>query len=117
MLIAVLTLAAAARAAAAPTTQGDTTRNPLAADVAAAQAGRASYDRTCVSCHGPAGQGDRGPALNTGRFTHGSEDGDLFRAIRAGIAGTQMPPFARLSDTEVWQLISYLRSLTVPASS
>jgi alcohol dehydrogenase (cytochrome c) len=117
MQIVVLTLAAVARAGAAPAAQADTTRNPLAADVAAAGAGRASYDRTCLSCHGPAGQGDRGPALNTGRFTHGSEDGDLFHAIRSGITGTQMPAFTRLSDTEVWQLVSYLRSLTVPASS
>jgi mono/diheme cytochrome c family protein len=117
MLILVLALAAVVRADAAPARQADTTRNPLAADAAAAAAGGASYERTCLSCHGPAGQGDRGPALNTGRFTHGSEDGDLFHAIRAGITGTQMPAFARLSDTEVWQLVSYLRSLTVPASS
>ncbi len=97
--------------------QADTTKNPLGNNAAAIAAGRAAYDQTCVSCHGPAGQGDRGPALNTGRFTRGSEDGDLFHSIRAGISGTQMPPFARLSDEQVWQLVSYIRSLNTATTT
>jgi alcohol dehydrogenase (cytochrome c) len=95
--------------------QSDTTRNPLAGRAEAAAAGRRLYDSTCVACHGPAGQGDRGPALDSGRFAHGSEDGDLFHAIRAGVPGTQMPPFAGLTDEQTWQLVSYLRSLTAAA--
>jgi alcohol dehydrogenase (cytochrome c) len=91
--------------------QSDTTRNPFANSAGAAAAGRALYDQTCVSCHGPAGQGDRGPALNSSRFVHGNTDGDLFRAIRAGFAGTQMPPFPKLTDEQTWQLVSYVRSL------
>src|SRR5260370_41335090 len=62
--------------------QSDTARNPLSNNAGAAAAGRTLYDQTCQSCHGPSGQGDRGPALNTNRFAHGSTDGDLFRAIR-----------------------------------
>ena len=96
--------------------QSDTTRNPLAGS-AAAVAGRRLYDQTCQSCHGPAGQGDRGPALNGGSFARGAEDGDLFRAIRGGISGTQMPPFAGLTDEQTWQLVSYIRSLTAAAPS
>lgn len=111
-LIFAFTLATVASADAMLAGQADTTKNPLAASASAVAAGRASYDRTCLLCHGPAGQGDRGPALNTNRFVHGSEDGDLFQAIRAGIAGTQMPPFARLSDEEIRQLVSYIRSLS-----
>ena len=95
--------------------QSDTTRNPLAGQVEAAAAGRQLYDRTCQSCHGPAGQGDRGPALDTGRFTHGTQDGDLFHVIRAGVSGTQMPPFAALTDEQIWQLVTYLRSLSSSA--
>src|SRR5262245_9602957 len=91
--------------------QADTTRNPLGRGAAATAAGRTLYDQTCQSCHGPAGQGDRGPALNAGRFTHGNDDGDLFRVIREGIRNSQMPPFGRLTDTETWQLVSYIRSL------
>jgi alcohol dehydrogenase (cytochrome c) len=95
--------------------QSDTTRNPLAGRVEAAAAGRQLYDRTCQSCHGPAGQGDRGPALDTGRFTHGAQDGDLFHVIRTGVSGTQMPPFAALSDEQTWQIVTYIRSLTASA--
>jgi alcohol dehydrogenase (cytochrome c) len=50
-------------------------------------------------------------------FIHGSGDADLFRSIRSGVRGTQMPPFAGLRDTEVWQLVSYLRSLQPAAST
>ena len=76
--------------------------NPLANNAAAAVEGRALYAKTCQSCHGPAGEGsgDRGPSLTRTRLTHGNGDADLFRAIRSGIPGTQMPPFAAaLSET------------------
>src|SRR5437764_3124579 len=96
--------------------QADRTSNPLANRPDAADAGRVLYDQTCQSCHGPAGQGDRGPALNTRRFAHGNEDGDLFHAIRNGFPGTQMPPFARLTDNQTWQLVSYLRTLAAAAT-
>ena len=78
-------------------------------------AGRALFEQACVACHGAAGQGDRAPALNTGRFVHGADDADLFRAIRSGIAGTQMPAFPRFGDEEVGQLVAYIRSVAAPA--
>jgi PQQ-dependent dehydrogenase (methanol/ethanol family) len=92
--------------------QSDTTRNPLGDNPAAIAEGQRLYDQTCQSCHAPAGRGDRGPALDTATFARGNEDGDLFHAIRDGIAGTQMPPFRRLTDQQVWQLVSYIRSLS-----
>jgi PQQ-dependent dehydrogenase (methanol/ethanol family) len=91
--------------------------NPLAASPAAVAAGQTLFSQLCQSCHGPAGQGagDRGPALNSGTFTHGSADADLFRAIRSGIRGTQMAPFGGLSETQIWQLVAYLRTLAPAA--
>ena len=106
-----LIAAAAISASVLRAQQSDTTRNPLTGNAAAAPAGRRLYDQTCQSCHGPAGQGDRGPALDTGRFAHGGRDGDLFHVIRSGVSGTQMPPFAGLTDEQTWQLVAYLRSL------
>jgi PQQ-dependent dehydrogenase (methanol/ethanol family) len=91
--------------------QADTTRNPLETSASAIVDGKRLFDQTCQSCHGPAGQGDRGPALNAGAFVHGNQDGDLFHTIRDGVPGSQMPPFKGLSDTQVWQLVSYIRSL------
>lgn len=80
--------------------------------------GQVLFNQLCQTCHGPAGQGggDRGPALNTGTFVHGNSDSDLFRAIRTGIRGTQMPPFAALSDPQIRQIIAYLRTLPAAAS-
>src|SRR5262245_33701086 len=92
--------------------QSDTTRNPLAARPDAAEAGHRLYDQTCQSCHGPAGQGELAPALDRGTFTHGNEDGDLFHTVRAGVPGSQMPPFPALSDEQTWQLVTYIRSLS-----
>src|SRR5438067_9217863 len=56
--------------------QADTVRNPLANNPSAAVAGRRLYDQACQSCHGSAGQGDRGPALNGFTFTYGGADAD-----------------------------------------
>src|SRR5215831_13048177 len=91
--------------------QSDTTKNPFAGNADAITAGRRVYDQTCQTCHGPAGQGDRGPALNGGGLVHGNEDGDLFHSIRAGVPGTQMPAFSGISDEQTWQLVAYIRSL------
>ena len=110
LLCALAVLNAAAPSGQQPAPPGTT--NPLAASAAAVAAGQTLYSQLCQTCHGPGGQGgDRGPALNTGTFTHGSGDADLFRSIRSGVRGTQMAPFAGLSDTQIWQLVAYLRSL------
>ena len=94
--------------------QADTVQNPLASSAAAAAEGQRLFNQTCQTCHGPAAQGDRdrgGPALNTTSLTHGDAAADLFRNIRTGISGTQMPPFARLTDEQIWQLVTYIHSL------
>jgi len=92
-------------------------RNPIADTPDTVAAGRRVYDQACQSCHGPGGQGDRGPALNRTDFVHGGDDGDLFRTIRGGVAGTEMPAFARLTDVQTWQIVWYIRSLSRPAAA
>jgi PQQ-dependent dehydrogenase (methanol/ethanol family) len=91
----------------------------VAASAAAVAEGQRLYSQLCQPCHGPAGQGggDRGPALITGTFAHGSGDTDFFRAIRSGLRGTQMPPFAGLRDAQIQQLVAYLRSLQPTAAT
>jgi alcohol dehydrogenase (cytochrome c) len=103
--------------AAGTSAQRPDTRNPLGDDRAAIDAGRLLYDQTCQSCHGPAGQGDRGPALTRAAFPGGNDDFTLFRTIREGVPGTEMPPFRGFSDEQVWQLVSYIRSLSAPGTS
>jgi PQQ-dependent dehydrogenase (methanol/ethanol family) len=113
-LLAVLLALAAAVAGAAGATQNAPAplRNPLAGDAAAVSSGRVLFNQTCQACHGPAGEGsDRGPLLAVATFVHGNTDADLFRSVRAGIRGTQMPSFAALSDTAIWQLVAFVRAL------
>ncbi|MEO7274365.1 MAG: PQQ-dependent dehydrogenase, methanol/ethanol family [Vicinamibacterales bacterium] len=92
----------------------DTVINPLATDPAAAGEGQRTFAATCQACHGVGAQGDRergAPALTARGFKHGDGDGDVFRAIRSGVPGTQMPPYAALTDQQTWQLVAYIRSL------
>src|SRR5215472_8664608 len=104
-----LLLATAVAAMAQP---ADTPTNPFAGDPAAVAAGQKVFNSTCTACHGEGASGGRGPALNTGRFAHGSGDYDLFQTIRTGVTGTQMPSFAALPADDVWRAVTYIKSLS-----
>jgi len=93
------------------------TVNPVAADAASLAAGKALYQRECVSCHGEAGKGD-GPIsafldkkaadLASQTFLR-QQDGAIFTKIRTG--RTPMPGFKNsLAKEEIWQLIHYIRT-------
>jgi len=90
----------------------DAQKNPFAGNRSAVAAGAVLYRQTCQSCHGGKARGDRGPALVSGNFRHGGDDGELFQTIRNGIPGSQMPAFSDLPEDNVWRIISYLRSLS-----
>ncbi len=68
------------------------------------------FRRHCATCHGRNAEGFRGPDLTRGRFRHGQTDTALFRNILQGIPGTSMAG-VYLADTQVWQVITYIRSL------
>ena len=86
-------------------------KNPFAGKADASAAGRKIYDAACQGCHGGEGRGsDRAPALG-GALAHGNADGEVFQNIRAGIRGTAMPPFGQLTADQIWQVVSYIRSL------
>ncbi len=93
-------------------------RNPLAENPQAVQEGRSQFRFNCSMCHGVEAQGtQKAPSLTTGRWAHGGSDGELFHTIQHGVPGTLMPAQESiLSETETWQVISYLRSLQKPAS-
>ena len=93
----------------------DTVTNPLANNPTAA-ARRAAHVRRHLPDvprrrRASAMPARGGPALNTTGLKHGDGDADLFRTIRQGVSGTQMPPYKGLRDEQVWQLVSYIRSL------
>jgi putative heme-binding domain-containing protein len=87
-------------------------QNPLAGNPAAVTTGEKLYGQACQACHGGEARGDRGPALTTRDLSHGSADNEIFRNIRTGIAGSEMPAFPELTADQIWRLVTYIRSLS-----
>jgi putative heme-binding domain-containing protein len=94
--------------------------NPLANDPNAAKLGEFEFRANCAFCHGlGAHGGGRGPDLTRAQKKHGNSDADLFRTINEGVAGTAMPQNGAtqqgvgMTEEEIWQVISYIRSVQV----
>lgn len=84
-------------------------KNPFDTDADAA-IGQRYYVGQCSHCHGPEGQGGRGVNLAAGRYRHGGADAELFRTIRRGVPGSDMPG-SNLSDNEIWRVVAFVRRL------
>ena len=96
--------------------------NPLANDPKAAKAGEYEFRINCALCHGLGGRGGgRGPDLTRARKRHATSDADMFQVISSGIPGTAMPANGTngqgvgMTDGEIWELVSYIRSIEVKA--
>jgi cytochrome c oxidase cbb3-type subunit III len=114
--IVLLTLLAATAAYAADD------RNPFAGDAKAAKAGEYEFRINCALCHGlGAHGGGRGPDLTRAQKKHAHNDAELFQVISNGIPGTVMPANGTngqgvgMTDEEIWQIITYIRSVEVKA--
>jgi len=99
-------------------------KNPLAKDPDAAKLGEFEFRANCAFCHGlGAHGGGRGPDLTRAQKKHGNSDADLFRTINEGVPGTAMPPNGAtqqgvgMTEEEIWQVISYIRSVQVKSSA
>ena len=88
----------------------------LLAAVAFAQPdpGRELFRGSCAACHGANGGGGHGPSLIRGQAINRATDAHLGQVIRQGVRATEMPGF-QFNDTQVRQLISFLRGLNRPA--
>jgi putative heme-binding domain-containing protein len=89
--------------------------NPLAGDQAAILAGMSQFRARCADCHGMDARGARGPDI-TEVWAGGRTDSGLFRTIRLGVPGTEMPPIRgdRPTDNDIWRILAYLRTLAAP---
>jgi len=79
-----------------------------AADVAQ---GKKLFEGMCARCHGIDGTGEEGPNLNRPTLSRAADDAALRDVIRDGIPDRGMPRVRRLTDSELNQLVSYVRSL------
>src|SRR5450432_2204566 len=66
----------------------------------------------CALCHGPHGEGGRGPMLTRAKLTRAPDDAALLGIIEDGIRGTEMPGTGgNMTDREMRQTAAYVRSL------
>src|SRR5262249_3866224 len=65
----------------------------------------------CGRCHGPKGEGNRGPMLARAKLSHAPDDAALLKVIEDGIRGTEMPGADAMSPHETRQTDGYVRSL------
>jgi mono/diheme cytochrome c family protein len=100
-------------------------KNPVAASPESIAAGKKTYTEFgCNTCHGANGEGgmspsiteDRGlpspPDLIDDKWAHGGSDGEVFTTITEGVGPEYiMGPYkGRLKDTDIWNIINFLRS-------
>src|SRR5215813_3225845 len=98
--------------------------HPAATATGDAQAGKAIYERSCVGCHGPTGQGGRMAAmlavpprnLADQAYMGTRSDQQLFDVISKGGAATglstAMTAFgSQLSEQQIWDTVAYIRTL------
>ena len=98
-------------------------KNPYAGDAKIAKLGEYQFRLNCAFCHGLGARGGgRGPDLTRPK-RHGNSDGEIFHNIHDGITGTAMPAATNggigvgMSDEEIWQVVTYIRSVEVKASA
>jgi mono/diheme cytochrome c family protein len=89
-------------------------RNPYEGDKQATTIGSQLFmSYNCVDCHGMDGSGAMGPSLADGRWHFGGTPGEVFESIYQG-RPEGMPAWGgRISDADIWRLVTYVRSLQV----
>jgi mono/diheme cytochrome c family protein len=93
-------------------------KNPVAATPESLSAGKRVYQRLCVRCHGADGKGDGGSGgaqpsdFTDAQWDYGSSDGDLFSVIHDGTSADMEGYAARMSDTDIWNVVNYIHSFT-----
>ncbi len=95
-------------------------KSPIAPTQDSIAAGQKIYSKTCMMCHGKSGDAD-GPAvielnihpakLSDPHLMGTESDGSLFWKISTG--KKPMPAYGkRLSETDRWNLVNYVRTLS-----
>jgi mono/diheme cytochrome c family protein len=80
------------------------------------------FASSCSSCHGKGGLGGSAPVLYAKEFLKSTTDSQIQSLIAGGVPGTDMPAWGiefggTMTDEQVRQLTTYLRSLEATAPS
>jgi len=86
--------------------------NPFQGRMEAASAGRNVFIEHCAKCHGENAEGTKKrPTLRSERVQQQATAGDLHWLLVNGNMKKGMPSWAKLPDPQIWQLVSYLKSM------
>ena len=86
--------------------------NPYRDQPDAVAAGRRVFVDHCAHCHGSEAEGTKKrPSLRTARVQQEATEGDLFWLLKNGSMAYGMPNWSKLGDPQIWQVITYVRSL------
>ena len=100
-------------------------KNPVAPTEKSIDSGRKLFQQFCKPCHGADATGNGPlapkevppPNLVDDDWAHGPTDGEVFNNIRNGIG----PKFdmkswkSKMTTTDIWNVVNYLRSIARPA--
>jgi mono/diheme cytochrome c family protein len=85
--------------------------NPKVNDRDAPADGWKLFQRHCAQCHGTAATGSRvAPALINAEM-RAAKPGEIFWVISNGVVGRGMPSWSKLTETQRWEIVAFLRSL------
>jgi mono/diheme cytochrome c family protein len=96
--------------------------NPVPSTPKSIETGRQLFQKYCKGCHGEDATGNgplapkdvHPPNLADTEWKYGATDAEIFRNIHDGIG----PKFdmksmkSRMTDTEIWSVVNYLRSIS-----
>jgi mono/diheme cytochrome c family protein len=86
--------------------------NPYRDQADAIAAGRRVFVDRCSHCHGENAEGTKKrPPLKSERVQHQASEGDLHWLLVNGNMRKGMPSWAKLPDPQLWQVITYVKSL------
>ncbi len=82
-------------------------------DSTALASGKTSFEKNCLSCHGPAGGGGIGPNLTDAHWLNGDGSIDaIYQVVKDGVPEKGMPPWgAVLKRPDLLQVSAYVRTL------
>lgn len=100
-------------------------KNPLKGPEAI-EAGKKTFAKYCASCHGAEAKGDgaagkemdpKPPNLTDATWKHGSTDGEIFTTIRNGTKEGMLSFKSKLTEKQVWEVVTFVRSLGPKAAT
>ena len=96
-------------------------KNPAPPVKESVDQGNAVFQQFCARCHGAEGKGDGRQApegshpadLTDDHWDHGGTDGEIFTTIHDGVGPKyDMDSYeGKITDTNIWNLVNYLRSI------